>query len=283
MKLRDGLREVLSISHAGNKYLQDSQPWKLFKEDLPRCSTVIHMSVNLAYLLALTIEPFLPTIAADTLEQLNVSKTLLPEKFEFAIPEGHAMGVPKKLVTRLEEKQIKALQLRFSGKSTADILEVDARVGKIIEVNDHPKADALYLLKVDVGEENPRQVVAGLKKRYEASALLSKSVIVVCNLKPANFRGSKSQGMLLAADDGENLGLLVPKVDKPGTLVTADSCERKPKEKMDFKKDFAKIALKLDDNSEAVFVTDDGNSRKLQIEGFPVQADGLVRPGAKIR
>ena len=107
MKLRDGLREVLSISHAGNKYLQDSQPWKLFKEDLPRCSTVIHMSVNLAYLLALTMymphscsalltqtrEPFLPTIAADTLEQLNVSKTLLPEKFEFAIPEGHAMGI----------------------------------------------------------------------------------------------------------------------------------------------------------------------------------------------
>ena len=90
-----------------------------------------------------------------------------------------------------------------------DFAKLDLRVGRIIEVKDHPNADRLYLVKVDIGDE-VRQLVAGLKKYYKPEELLNKTVVIVANLEPKKLRGVESQGMLLAADDGENVALLMP-------------------------------------------------------------------------
>jgi methionyl-tRNA synthetase len=93
-------------------------------------------------------------------------------------------------------------------------------VGKIIDVKDHPNADRLYILKVDLGNE-VRQIVSGIKQWYKKEELLNKKIIVVYNLQPKNFRGVESQGMLLAAEDGNgNLSLLtVDKDIKEGSYV----------------------------------------------------------------
>jgi len=93
-------------------------------------------------------------------------------------------------------------------------------VGKIIDVKDHPNADRLYILKVDLGNE-VRQIVSGIKQWYKKEELLNKKIIIVYNLQPKNFRGVESQGMLLAAEDGNgNLSLLtVDKDIKDGSYV----------------------------------------------------------------
>lgn len=95
--------------------------------------------------------------------------------------------------------------------SIEDFMKLDLRVGKIIEVLDHPKADKLYVLRVDLGGE-VRTLVAGIKPWYKKEELLGKYIIVLTNLEPKNIRGVTSEGMLLAADDGKRVSILT--IDK---------------------------------------------------------------------
>ncbi len=87
--------------------------------------------------------------------------------------------------------------------SYSDFAKLDLRVGKILEVKDHPNADKLYILKVDLNEESPRQIVAGLKPYYKPSDLTNKKAIFAANLEPVNLRGIESNGMILAADNSK--------------------------------------------------------------------------------
>ncbi len=82
-----------------------------------------------------------------------------------------------------------------------DFKKLDLKVGKILEVNDHPNANKLYILKVDLAEQKPRQIIAGLKPYYKKEELLNKKAIFIANLEPATIRGQKSNGMILAADN----------------------------------------------------------------------------------
>lgn len=94
------------------------------------------------------------------------------------------------------------------------------RLGVVTAAQDHPNADRLLVLTVDVGDGPPRQIVAGIKGFYEASALVGKAVVVVTNLKPATLRGVESQGMILAASDGASLTLVTPeRLLRPGSVV----------------------------------------------------------------
>lgn len=89
-----------------------------------------------------------------------------------------------------------------------DFKKVELKVGKILKVEDHPDADKLVVMRVDVGEDSPRTLVAGLKEYYANEDLQGKSCVVVTNLEPAQLRGVKSNGMLLAAQDGDRVVLL---------------------------------------------------------------------------
>ena len=91
--------------------------------------------------------------------------------------------------------------------SIEEFKKVELRVGKIVKVEDHPNADKLYILEVDLGDEK-RKLVAGIKEYYKKEELVGKYVIVVSNLEPKRIRGVESQGMILAADDGEKIALL---------------------------------------------------------------------------
>ena len=99
--------------------------------------------------------------------------------------------------------------------------KAEMKVGKVVEAVDHPNADRLLVVKVDIGEEQPRQLVAGLKGHYDPAALVGKNVIVLANLKPAMLRGVESQGMILAATSGADVVVLAPDRDAlPGSPVS---------------------------------------------------------------
>jgi methionine--tRNA ligase beta chain len=100
-----------------------------------------------------------------------------------------------------------------------DFAKVELRVAKVLEARPHPNADKLLLLQVDLGEETPRQIVAGIKAHYTPEALVGKKIVVVANLAPAMLRGETSNGMLLAATSGEKVVLLT--VDDPECIVGA--------------------------------------------------------------
>ena len=102
----------------------------------------------------------------------------------------------------------------------SDFKKIDLRVGKVLSVEEHPNADKLYVLKVDLGSEGERQLVAGLKQYYEPDRLKGRQVVVVTNLEPATLRGVESQGMLLACQDGDKVMVLQPDGDAtPGSSI----------------------------------------------------------------
>jgi len=101
-----------------------------------------------------------------------------------------------------------------------DFKKIDIRVGRIIDVQDHPDAARLYVLNVDIGEEQ-KKIVAGIRAYYQKDQLLGKFVIIVANLQPRKIRGVESQGMLLAGFDDTNLAVVtIDKPLKPGTPIT---------------------------------------------------------------
>ena len=100
-----------------------------------------------------------------------------------------------------------------------DFAKVELRVAKVLEARPHPNADKLLLLQVDLGEEAPRQIVAGIKAHYTPESLVGKKIVIVANLAPATLRGETSSGMLLAATSGEKVILLT--VDDPECVVGA--------------------------------------------------------------
>lgn len=96
-----------------------------------------------------------------------------------------------------------------------DFKRLDLRVGTVTGVSEHPNADSLILLETDIGEENPRQLVAGIKKHYDSEELEGTQIIVLTNLEEATIRGEKSEGMVLAATTGEDVVLITPDKDVP--------------------------------------------------------------------
>lgn len=104
--------------------------------------------------------------------------------------------------------------------SIDDFQKMELRTAKVLSCEEHPNADKLLVLKVDVGEEEPRQLVAGLKQWYQPDDLVGRDVVIVANLEPATLRGVQSNGMLLAAQDGDEVIVVSPeKPIKPGAVV----------------------------------------------------------------
>ena len=224
---RDGLRQILALSSIGNKAFQDGEPWKMRNQDPQKAMSLLKTLVYLIRDLAVMVEPFMPTTSARML-------TFLGCKDERWNVVGSTTGItefgePELLFTKLEDVQIEELRTRFSGsqeerkqkeqtntKEVQNTMEqhvdqvslaeqfakrVILKVAKIINVEKHPQGDKLYILTLDVKEEETRTIVSSIVPYYTAEELQDQQIVLVSNLKPANFRGVKSYGMLLAASD----------------------------------------------------------------------------------
>jgi methionyl-tRNA synthetase len=177
------------------------------------------------YALAILLSPFIPETSEKILSYLNAPElsTLTWDSInENSIKPGQRIKKPEPLFQKLEIEEIKKKYNNLKEKkpeekelvSYEEFKKLDIRVALVENVEKVPKADKLYKLSVDLGTEK-RTLVAGLAEHYKADNLKGKKIIVLTNLEPRKLRGILSQGMLLAAVEGENVSILVPDKDLP--------------------------------------------------------------------
>ena len=218
-ELRDALRTILSLSSIGNKAFQDAEPWKLMKEDNEKTKELLNTLLILIRDIGFLLHPFMPSTSKRILHFLdseNTTYNMLGTK------EGIGdLQEIEHLFAKLEDDRIEELRLKYSGTQASreqerNIMEetiesvstaqdfsnrVALKVAKIAEVEQHPGGERLYIIQLDTGSPEPTQIVSSIVPYYTKDELLGKNIILVENLKPANFRGVKSRGMLLAASD----------------------------------------------------------------------------------
>jgi methionyl-tRNA synthetase len=215
LNFNSAVNEILLISDIGNKYFQKNEPWALIKEDKDKVQKICSLCVNIAKNLSILIEPILPQFSSELRKQLNI-KELKWKDIGFDL-KNHKIGKEKILVRKIEEAK-------------EELSPLNLKVAEIIEVKDHPNADKLYVLQINLGTEK-KQLVAGIKEFYSKGEMKNKKIIVVTNLKHAKLRGIESQGMLLAAEDNKgNVGLLTVKQSEPGDDVRFGNLENSNKE-----------------------------------------------------
>ncbi|MCD6396064.1 MAG: methionine--tRNA ligase [Spirochaetaceae bacterium] len=225
-QLRDALRRILALSSFGNKSFQEGEPWRTRISNPVSAAALIKMLVYLVRDLAIMIEPYIPETSAKITQFLGNPAMTWESLGDFSGVD--LIGEPEILFNKLENDFIIGLKEKFAGsqaeraakemdKGTMEekldkiveektleeqfVEKIDLRVAKITAIERHPEADKLYIETIDVGEEEPRQIVSGLVPYYKEEELLNHNIILVYNLKPAKLRGVKSQGMLLAADN----------------------------------------------------------------------------------
>ena len=220
-EFREALLEIFKVAKKGNKYFNDSEPWKAVKENPTKAANCLYLSNQLAKTLAYTLKPFLPTKADEIAEILNIDSLDNWEDSKIPLPTGHEINKAKPLFKKIEDKEIDAQKEKLKANlkeigddDMSDLITIDQfdevviKIGEIKEAEKIEKSDKLLKLKVDIGEEKPRQIVAGLAKFYSPEDLIERKVCVVANLQPAKLFGTLSEGMVLAT--GESGALLTP-------------------------------------------------------------------------
>ncbi len=210
---KDSLREVMQLARFGNQYFDQKAPWDLLRKDKAACGTAIHVSLRVSKALSIMMAPFLPFSSQRLWHMLGYDSDVHEERWEETlkdIPDGQRLRPGKPLFLKLE---------RVTEASEDEEALFDIRVALIEEVEDHPRADKLYVMQIDLGDEK-RQLVAGIKQSYSREQLLGRMIAVLCNLQPAKLRGIESNGMLLAAEaEGEVAILIPPSNSTPGQQI----------------------------------------------------------------
>jgi methionyl-tRNA synthetase len=237
---------AMALASYGNSYFQSHEPWKLIKEDKDTCGKVVKNCIQLAKALILLFEPMTPGSMEVAWKQIGMDSDVHETTYEEAtvpVVSGTKLAKPGILFTKLEDdkinemeaissKRVKAAMAKEAGIEEVEIMEykdeieyddfakLDIRVGKIVTAEKIKKSKKLLRLEVDIGDEEPRQVVAGLAEYYDPEEMVGKIVNVLVNLKPVKLCGVESQGMLLAADAGERVSLLsTDKEMGPGSCI----------------------------------------------------------------
>ncbi|MDR1404397.1 MAG: methionine--tRNA ligase [Candidatus Methanoplasma sp.] len=209
---KKGIRTVMELSRFGNRYFDSVKPWSLVKTDREQCGRVMNNSLLIAKALAVMAWPFMPGSSEKIWKYLGYEGTIEEASINAVTSPLHAgrvLAEPAPVYRKAEAEVPEYDENKEDSGAFSDFAKTDLRVGEIISADDHPDAEKLFLLRVDIGEAEPRQIVAGLKKYYSRDQITGRKVIVVSNLKPAKLRGQMSEGMLLAADDGELGGTAV--------------------------------------------------------------------------
>jgi len=269
---KKGLRAAMNLAKYGNFYFDQKQPWTLVKNDKEYCGTVLHICLKIVNALAVMMAPYLPFSSEKIWNILGHDGSIHKAKWNQAIEE-------LKVETSLEKPQplFKKLDINEFIEEEDPFSKLDLRVAKVIGVKDHPNADTLYMLHLDLGTLGKRVIIAGMKPHYSKEEITGKKIIIVSNLKPANIRGLKSNGMLLAAEDNKGTcSLLDPGEANPGSEVKIEGVLKKPENILEFE-DFKKVNMKIGEEQKAVY-----NGKILKVDKWEVKSDKIVEKGAKI-
>jgi methionyl-tRNA synthetase len=231
-KFRDGLSAMMNLARVGNKYLADTEPWKLIKTDEERVKTILNVSLQICASLSIVMEPFMPFSAAKLRKMLNfkgfdwksAAKTNL-------LSDGHQMGEAVLLFDKIEDETIHTQlnklaeskkQNELASKTALpqkDIItfdefaKMDIRVGTVLDAVKVPKADKLLQLTIDTGIDK-RTVVSGIAQYYKPEDIIGKQISILVNLAPRKIKGIESQGMILMAENLQGELTLVSPVIK---------------------------------------------------------------------
>lgn len=227
-KFRDAQTEAMTLARIGNKYLADTEPWKLIKTDEERVKTILHVSLQICNALSKVFNPFLPATGKKLKTMLNSN--------EAELEAGHQINAATLLFQKIEDDVIEAQikKLKESNKKQSnpkakpmkdeitfdDFTKMDIRTGTILTAEKHPDADKLLKMTVDTGID-VRTIVSGIAEHYAPEEIIGKQVSVLINLAPRKIRGIVSQGMILMAEDNEgNLAFVAPEkaVDNGGEI-----------------------------------------------------------------
>lgn len=238
-RFRDAQKEAMNLARIGNKYLADTEPWKLAKTDMNRVATIMNISLQIAANLAIAFDPFLPFSAAKLRKMLNIdSFTWESLGSTDLLAEGHALQPAELLFEKIEDAAIDAqiqrlLDTKKANEQAAwqpqaakediqfdDFTKLDIRIGTILEAKPVPKTSKLMQLLVDTGLDK-RTIVSGVSESFKPEDMIGKQVPVLINLKPRSFRGIESHGMILYPSDSEGKYLLMsPEREvRPGTVL----------------------------------------------------------------
>ena len=218
---REALKEAMNLARLGNKYLADTEPWKLAKTDLSRVATILNISLQITANLTIAFAPFLPMSSERLCRMLQIA---LPSWEDLGradlLPVGHILGEPHLLFEKIEDEVIEAqvqklLETKAQNEAAEaktppvaapiafeDFQKLDIRVGTVLECTKVPKADKLLQFRLDDGLGG-RTIISGLAEHYAPEELIGKQVCFIANLPPRKLRGIESEGMILSALDAE--------------------------------------------------------------------------------
>lgn len=237
---REALKQAMEIARLGNRYLQETEPWKLAKTDMERVKTILNIAVQLCANIAVAFEPFTPFMAEKLVKMLGMSEKLswkMLGKLDI-IPAGTQLATPELLFDKVEDSQIEAQLKRLADTKKANeaaawkaepqakdvefdtFAACDLRVGTVLECEKVPKADKLLRFLIDDGLEK-RTIVSGIAKHYKPEDLVGKQICFIANLPPRKLKGIVSEGMILSVENSDGaLVLLAPSAPvAPGAKI----------------------------------------------------------------
>ncbi|MBQ7635062.1 MAG: methionine--tRNA ligase [Bacteroidaceae bacterium] len=239
-RFRDALKEAMNLARIGNKYLADSEPWKVVKTDPERVKTILNLSLQLVANLSIAFEPFLPFSSKKLRDMLGM------EKAEWhrlgttdLLAAGTQLGTPELLFEKIEDCVVEAqvqklLDMKAKNEAAAwkpdpvkpdiafeDFEKLDIRTAVVTACEKVKKADKLLCFTLDDGSDTPRTIVSGIAQHYQPEELVGKTVCFIANLPPRKLRGIESQGMILSAQahDGALSVITTERETHPGSTV----------------------------------------------------------------
>ena len=236
---REALKDAMDLARIGNKYLADTEPWKLAKVDMTRVQAIMNVALQITANLAIAFEPFLPFSAAKLRGMIGMDKADWNRLGDIdLLPEGRLLEQPELLFEKMDdsviEPQIQRLERikeeniinNFKPKPITtsctidDFAKLDIRVGTVLACEKVKKADKLLQFTIDDGMAG-RTIISGIAKWYEPEDLVGKQVCFITNFPPRKLKGIESQGMILSAEDaGGRLVVIGPTGPvKPGCQV----------------------------------------------------------------
>ena len=239
-KFREAQKEAMNLARIGNKYIADSEPWKIVKTDPERVKTIINISLQLTANLAIAFEPFLP-FSSKRLRQMIAMESFSWEDLGSTtlLPAGKQLPKPELLFTKIEDEvvaaQVKKLEDTIKANEAAnykaepvketipfeDFEKLDIRVGLVKACEKVKKSKKLLKFTLDDGSGTDRTIVSGIAAYYEPEDLIGKDVLFIANLAPRKLMGIESQGMILSAEnfDGSLSVTTTLREVKPGSPV----------------------------------------------------------------
>ena len=247
-KFREALKDAMNLARVGNKYLTETEPWKLAKTDLDRVATILNVSLQFCANMAIAFEPFIPFSSEKLMKMLNMSaeqnrwETLGKSDI---LPAGHKINPAELLFAKVEDAEIEVQVKKLADAKAAneaaakaaadkpapapqkdecsydDFMKMDIRTATVLEAVRVPKTDKLLKLTIDTGLDT-RTIVSGIAEFYSPEEMVGKQICILANLAPRKIKGIESKGMILMAkDESGKMRFVTPQetVDNGATIA----------------------------------------------------------------